>query len=93
MGHWTHFSVFINRQDSVQYNVSSMFPTDTSYFKITWIGNCEYHEQLFFPNNYIDSLMIRTEPKGQVVKIIKIEDTYYIEQKSRATKDTIWIIK
>jgi hypothetical protein len=88
-----HFSVFINRQDSLEYNVSSMFPTDTSYFKITWTGNCEYREQLLFPKSYTDSLIVRTYPKGLLIKIRKIEDTYYIEQKSRTTKDTIWIVK
>ena len=53
----------------------------------------EYRQQLLFPKSYTDSLIISTEPKGHLIKIIKIEDTYYIEQKSRTTKDTIWIIK
>lgn len=93
MGHWTHFSVFINRQDSVEYRVSSMYPTDTSYFRIMWTGDCEYRQQLLFPKSYTDSLISRVMPKGQLIKIIKIEDTYYIEQLSRTTKDTIWILK
>lgn len=93
IGHWRHFTILINRNDTLEYSVSSIFPSDTSYYKIIWTAACEYRSLLLNPKNGLDSFMISNEPKGELNTIIDIQDQYYIIQRTRKSKDTLWITK
>ena len=93
LGHWRHITVTINRNDSSEYKVLSISASDTSFYKINWVGSCEYFSVLTNPKNKLDSVLIRMDPNGTRYKIIDIQDQYYIVRINRSGQDTIWRAK
>jgi hypothetical protein len=93
LGHWKKLTFFITRNDSLEHVTSTHFSNDTSIFRITWTGVCEYRELLLNPKNDIDSFLIERYPSGTSNTIIKAKNDYFIVRHDAYIKDTIWKIK
>jgi hypothetical protein len=89
LAHWAKLAYFITRSDSLEMVTSPHFPQDTSIYKITWTGACEYRLLLLNPRMDLDSALIRQYPAGINHKIVKTTDGYFIVKKHER-KDTIW---
>ncbi len=92
LGHWQRLTYFITRNDSVDYVTSIHFPNDTSIYRITWMGKCEYKSVLLNPKNDLDSFLIRSYPTGINHKVLKVTEDYFLV-KNLGRKDTIWKMK
>jgi hypothetical protein len=89
LGHWKKLTYFITRSDTSEVVTSTHFPEDTSIYKITWTGACEYKSLRLNPKLDLDSFLIRQDPTGINHKIVKATDEYFI-MKNNGRKDTIW---
>lgn len=94
LGHWTHQEVLIVRNDSIQYEVSSMLPSDTTFFRITWKDECRYElRYLRATNGFVDTIFRKYMRKPDFkYSILDGTDKYYIE-KRRKKLDTVWVRK
>jgi hypothetical protein len=89
LGHWRHFMVSIVRDDSVEYVVSSVFPLDTTFFRLKWINPCQY-QHIFKHSSPDDSITRALLAKGSLIRIISTHDDFYIEKRG-TVKDTVWL--
>lgn len=92
LGHWTKLTYFITRNDSLKIVTSNHFPQDTSIYRITWTGTCEYKSLLLNPKFDFDSFLVRRNPTGTRHTIVKAADDYFIV-KQFGRKDTLWKAK
>jgi hypothetical protein len=92
LGHWKKLTYFISRNDTIEIVTSMHFPEDTSIFKISWTGDCEYKSLRINPKLNIDSFLIQKKPTGTRHKIVIATDEYYIVS-NNSRKDTIWKAK
>lgn len=93
LGHWTKLTYFIIRNDSSELVTSTHFPQDTSIYRVTWIGDCEYKTLLLNPKISLDSFLVNKHPLGINNTITKATNKYFIIKNDGNTRDTIWKIK
>ena len=89
MGHWNKLTYYVTRADTLEIVTSTHFTQDTSIYRITWTGPCEYKSLLLNPKIELDSILLQQNPTGTSHKIVKATDDYFIV-KNYGRKDTIW---
>ena len=90
LGHWTKLTYYITRSDSLEFVTSTQFVNDTTIYKVTWTGDCEYKLLLLNPKTKLDSLLITRHPTGINNTVVKATDDYFIIKNYSDTKDTVW---
>jgi hypothetical protein len=90
LGHWRKLSYFITRNDSLEFVTSNAFPNDTSIYRITWTGPCEYRSFLLNPKIGLDSFLVQKYPSGTINTILKVTDDYFIVKNYGNQRDTVW---
>ena len=90
MGHWKKIAITIIRTDSLEYSISSVFPTDTTISKLRWVSDCAYYSFNTNPKSALDSAFIQFHLNGVRHQVIKITKDYYIEKRQGNREDTLW---
>lgn len=93
LGHWTKEIFYIDREDSVETEISKSIVVDTVQYSVRWISPCTY-ELTFIAatDTFVNSMVNRMGNKQPKFKITGGTDKYYLQQpQTLKTIDTIWI--